>query len=294
MHHARGPLILALALCLALGAPSHASDRPFDYVTIEVPNSVGTWAYGINAAGHIVGFYIGNDGTEGAFLLRNGEYTTFTHPGADWTEARGITPRGDIVGMYGKEGRIRGYLRTVDGQFFPIDFPGATNTMPIKMSPTGKIVGCFHNENSTTTMFGFELDAAGYSSFSLHSTMHNGVSPDGNTIVGFRLGQSYILQNGTFTTFTVPDSLATFAWDVNAAGEITGVYRLAGLPAIQSFRGFLRSPAGDFTTIHVPGAIQTRAFAINSGGDVVGMYLADGVIRGFMLSRSRRLTAPGQ
>lgn len=297
MKHTYGLASVVLLLGLAFGQVSAADSRPFDYITIEVPDSNYTQAFGINAAGHIVGFYIGNDGTEGAFLLRNGEYTTFVYPGADWTEARGISPRGDIVGIYGKEDRMRGFLRRVNGQFVPIDYPGALNTMPIKISPTGKIVGCFHNENFNTTMFGFEFSGGGYSNFHLHSTMHNGVSPDGGTVVGLRqvLGtptEAYILRGGVYEPFMVPYSVATTAWDVNAGGEVVGFYRLVSVPLAQSFRGYLRSAAGDFTTIHFPDATQTRAFGINSGGDIVGFYVAGGTVRGFLLSRSQRLEHP--
>ncbi|MBX3704516.1 MAG: hypothetical protein KF822_12145 [Steroidobacteraceae bacterium] len=300
MDHRQGMFNVVLALGLVLGAPGAQADRPFDYVTIEVPDSVVTRAFGINAAGHIVGSYIGNDGTEGAFLLRNGQYTRFVYPGAGWTEARGINPRGDIVGMYGyfePGSRSHGFLRTADGQFFPIDYPGAMHTWPTRISPTGKIVGCFHSDNTNTTMYGFELASGGYSNFHLHSTMHNGVSPDGGTVVGLRQvpgtpTEGYILQRGVYTPFMVPDSLATTAWDVNAGGEIVGFYRLAGVPLSAAFRGYLRSAAGDFTTIHFPGATQTRAFGINSGGDVVGFYISGGLVRGFLLSRSQRLIGP--
>lgn len=286
-----------LTLGLVAGAPCAAASRPFDYTVIEVPDSVETWAYGINAAGHVVGFYVGNDGTEGAFLLRNGEYTTFVYPGADWTEARGISPGGDIVGIYGLDDRMHGYLRTADGRFFPVDYPGAINTMAIRISPSGAVVGCFHGENFNTTMYGFRLGDGNYSPYPIHSTMHNGLSPDGTTIVGLRQvpgtpQEAYILQNGVYAPFMVPGSLATSAWDVNAGGEIVGVYRLTGVAPSQGFRGFLRSPAGDFTTIHVPGAAQTRAFGINSGGDIVGFYVSDGLTKGFLLSRSQRLQAP--
>jgi hypothetical protein len=88
--------------------------------------------------------------------------------------------------------------------------------------------------------------------------------------------QSYMIENGVFTSFMVPGSNLTNAWDVNPDGAIVGVYRVG-----TTLRGFLRTEDDDldevtYTTIHYPGSAVTRAFGINAGGDIVGNYVLGG------------------
>jgi probable HAF family extracellular repeat protein len=126
-----------------------------------------------------------------------------------------------------------------------------------------------------------EIDAFG--------SMNNGATPDGRLIVGLYTdmdtdrGRGYLLYGDTFIPFDVPGSTFTAAWDVNAAGQVVGVYRdAAGLA-----HGFLWS-ALQFEAINVPGAMATRVFGINSHGIVVGSYTdATNRVRGFVAAKRR-------
>ncbi|HUG40426.1 MAG TPA: hypothetical protein VMM12_08070, partial [Longimicrobiales bacterium] len=95
-------------------------------------------------------------------------------------------------------------------------------------------------------------------------------------------GEGYVIEDGVFSSFIVPGSTFTAAWDVNPAGEIVGIYRDA-----TGFHGFIYT-AGEYVTIDVPGAVATRAFGINAGGDVVGNYVAGGKTYGFLASARSR------
>ena len=66
---------------------------------ITAPNSINTFAYGINNNGQIVGAANGlqGGGTYG-FLYVNGTFTTLSVPGSTSTVARGINDNGQIVG----------------------------------------------------------------------------------------------------------------------------------------------------------------------------------------------------
>lgn len=64
---------------------------------IDYPGSVQTEAFGINAAGDIVGRYEDTHGVQHGFLLRNGFFTSIDSPGPN-TYAWGINSRGEIVG----------------------------------------------------------------------------------------------------------------------------------------------------------------------------------------------------
>jgi probable HAF family extracellular repeat protein len=64
----------------------------------------GTWAYGINDAGQVVGSFNPNGGgaTQG-FIYSNGSYSTLHVPGSLDTEAYGINNAGQVVGHYNSQ-----------------------------------------------------------------------------------------------------------------------------------------------------------------------------------------------
>jgi uncharacterized membrane protein len=120
------------------------------------------------------------------------------------------------------------------------------------------------------------------------ASMHNGATPDGQLVVGLYTNmnagnrqEGYIIDRGVFTPFVIPGSTQTAAWDVNARGEIVGVYRDAS-----GVHGFVKTAEG-VTSLDYPGAVATRAFGINARGDVIGTYqaVAGGPARGFLAIR---------
>jgi uncharacterized membrane protein len=84
--------------------PSHGFLLTADgYTTLDVPfpGGVNTGAYGINAAGDIVGCYTAADGRVLTFVRdRHGEYRSFEVPGSSQTCAVAINAGGDIAGNY--------------------------------------------------------------------------------------------------------------------------------------------------------------------------------------------------
>lgn len=64
---------------------------------IDYPGSLQTEAFGINAAGDIVGRYLDAHGVNHGFLLSDGEFTSIDSAGPN-TYAWGINSKGDIVG----------------------------------------------------------------------------------------------------------------------------------------------------------------------------------------------------
>jgi uncharacterized membrane protein len=96
--------------------------------------------------------------------------------------------------------------------------------------------------------------------------------------------RGFKIEKGEFTTIDVPGAAATFASQINDAGQIVGAYSSEpDTPLLQAEHGFLLDENG-FTTIDVPGAVQTRVFGINNAGLIVGEYLdsAD-TYHGFLL-----------
>ncbi|HUF12308.1 MAG TPA: hypothetical protein VMN78_04345, partial [Longimicrobiales bacterium] len=211
---------------------AHGGDRAASITTIAVPGARATTAVGIGAGGDIVGTYTDANGVVRGFLLRDGEFTTIDHPGASLTQARGIGPNGEIVGSYRLPGEpgvaSHGFLLTRDGEFVDANYPGHLYTIPQRILPDGTILGCRHNEDTRATMKGIAMGAGGNSETEAFASMHNGATPDLGLIVGLHTdmmtgrGEGYVIEDGVFSSFIVPGSTFTAAWDVNPAGEIVG------------------------------------------------------------------------
>jgi probable HAF family extracellular repeat protein len=289
--------LATVGLLLSFGGSSRALGVSFDVAGIDVPGATLTVASGINAGGDIVGWYADANNRQHGFL-RTGEnaWTSIDFPTENpsnpvfATDARGIGPGGDIVGTYRLAHEpttvpAHGYLRTRQGVFSRIDHPDHINTIAQRILPNGTILGCYHDTNTMDTMHGMLTSRKGIVAFDMGMTMHNGATPDGKRIAGFwsdSTSHGYLVEGDSFTSFDVPGSASTAAWDMNARREIVGVYTGAD----KRVHGFLVDADWQFTTIDVSGATITRAFGINSGGDVVGAYVAGGITHGYVAHRS--------
>ena len=274
----------SVIVCVLALVPLPAAGQA-QFTTIDYPGADATYALGINPAGDIVGAFEDASGYHG-FVFRNGNFSSFDYPDATWTEPRGISPQGDVVGMYGlSDNTVHGFLLR-DGVLSNIDVPAQPNTMPIKISPNGTIVGCYHVSTPAgatilNTMYGFTRSANGaVTSFPLERTMHNGVNASGD-IAGIYFDPagpvySYAIRGGVMTTFAVPGSVTTRAWDISATGAIVGWHRNP-----TGFHGFLLRD-GAFTSIDVPGAALTQAFGINPAGQIVGYFIDGTGAHGFL------------
>jgi uncharacterized membrane protein len=93
--------------------PSHGFLLTADgYTTLDVPfpGGVNTGAYGINAAGDIVGCYTVGGRVQTFVRDRHGEYRSFEVPGASFTCATAINDKGDIAGHYITNGVPHGFV----------------------------------------------------------------------------------------------------------------------------------------------------------------------------------------
>jgi uncharacterized membrane protein len=278
-----------------VGTPSfekgESVDATFTYATFDVPGAVSTIASGINARGDIVGTYIDADGRRHGFAQREGIFTTIDYPGAAGTEARGIGPGGEIVGFFWRPGELgagaggvsaHGYLLDKQGEFAAVDYFPHANEVLQRILPDGTILGCYHDADLMGSMHGVLIGRHGREALDQSASMNMGATPNGRRITGFftdmdGLTKAYITEDGTFTAFMVPQSIATQAWDMTPAGEIAGFYR----DAAAVLHGFVR--LGDhYSTLNVPGASATRALGINASGKVVGNYVMGGLTHAFL------------
>ena len=278
-----------------VGTPSfekgQSVDAIFSYTTFAVPGAISTIASGINAHGDIAGTYIDESGRRHGFAQRDGIITTIDYPGAAGTEARGIGPSGDIVGFYWRPGELgagaggvsaHGYLLNNQGEFAPVEYLPHANVVLQRILPDGTMLGCYHDADLMDSMHGIVVGRDGRQALDQSASMNMGATPNGRRITGFFTDmdgrvKGYIKEDGAFTSFMVPQSIATQAWDMSPAGEITGFYRDAAL----ALHGFVR--LGDhYSTLDVPGASATRALGINATGMVVGNYVVAGQTRAFL------------
>jgi probable HAF family extracellular repeat protein len=290
--------LAVVALMLTLVAPVRAQER--EYTTIAPQGARSSTAFGINARGDVVGTFVDQSFVQHGFLLSKGEFTVIDFPEAQGTIARGIGPSGEIVGSYWLPGdnpllAARGFLRTKEGEFLNVRYgdPDPKHQWEVaqRILPDGTILGCRHDHDQMVSMRGITIGKDGASEIDAFGSMNNGATPDLKLIVGFWFNmmdnqqQSYLIENGVFTSFMVPGSNLTNAWDVNPDGAIVGVYRVG-----TTTRGFLRTEDDDnndldevnYITIHYPTSAVTRAFGINAGGDIVGNYVLGGVTYAFL------------
>ena len=268
--------------------------RHFLYTSVDFPNAIRTRAWGIDRRGTIVGDYRDSSNVSHGFLLSREGYVTVDVPGALIgqpgslpTSLHAMNPSGDIVGLYlappglsadctvaGSPPCVKGFLLH-GGIFSTVLFPGHAGSILQRITPNGDIYGCYHDADTMGSMFGFALTASGFSSIDVPASMHTGATPDGSTIVGLytdmttmpALTHGYVLQNGNFQSFDVPNSTFTQAWDINPAKSIVGDFK----DAAGMFHGFLKT-AEEYTLIDFPAAVASHAQGINSRGAIVGMY----------------------
>jgi uncharacterized membrane protein len=275
-------LVAALAAFLVV-APGAASRAGPAFTTIDLPGATMTHGYAINARGDVAGSYVAGGKTYGFVLEKDGSLTTIDYPGAAWTEAWGVNARGDVVGRYGLAGRIHGFVLR-DGELSDISVPGEDHTMPTGIGDDGTIVGCYHS-TGFTYMYGYSQKGGEITRFlEVEQSMHNGVAVAGTLIAGLRVtaaGQrAYLVDGGQVTHLDVPGAAQAAAMDVNARGEVVGIFSPGA-----GIKGWVLS-RGEYAVIEAPGATTTWAYGINASGQVVGTYTdASGGMHGYVLNR---------
>ncbi len=178
------------------------------------------------------------------------DLTIVSVPGAIETLVYGLNNRGDIAGSYKDANGIQhGFVVTRGVYVYPIDAPVA--------------------DTAYTQIWGINESGALVGAYAAPSVSHG-----------------FVLENGKFTSFDVPDSTFTAGFAINTEGDVTGHY---GTTPSGKMRGYvLRN--GVFTTYgaedwDLPNTM-TCGFGNNAGQSVVG-HFADGTGQhGFLLTGS--------
>jgi probable HAF family extracellular repeat protein len=196
------------------------------YTTLSDPSSTalngsGTFAYGINASGQIVGYYLGHNGHNEGFLYSGGSYTTLDDPLATIsTEPAGINASGRIVGSFRDNDGYHGFLYS-GGIYTTLNGP-LTNSLTHAqgINAAGQVVGWYANASGT------------------HGFLYN---PSG----------------GTYTTLDNPLATSgTFAYGINDTGQIVGSYQ----DSSGRYHGFLYT-SGTYIALDDPWPLRAVAAA---------------------------------
>jgi probable HAF family extracellular repeat protein len=215
----------------------------------------------INNAGQIVGEYSTINGNA-AFLYSGGVFTSLP-----LSAASGINDAGQIVGAtqtIGNSqtpGETHGYLY-INGTRTTIDFPGAGLTFPSSINNVGQIAGTFRYPGATGYIHGFVesngvftiVDEPGFVDAYLNGTIINGINDSGDMvgwIVKGSAGCSFVYHEGSFTCFSVPGALFTYAYGINNAGQIVGDYGFS----VSAAHGFIATPIPESAAVPEPGAL---------------------------------------
>src|SRR5262249_53967347 len=208
----------------------------FRLTDIQCPgavNALPAQPQSINKHGEISGFCSTSSGLHGFFRDKKGKVTLLDFPRANLTEAAGINDDGQVVGDYrDSSGVFHGFFWDA-GLFLTFDVPfrEATSTGPNGINNVGQIVGFY--DDISGGRHGFLYDRGIFISFDFPGsrlTAPTDINDDGQ-IVGVYVAdddvlQSFLLENGRFTTISVPfpDVIFTDVSGINNRGQIVGRY----------------------------------------------------------------------
>jgi|ERR1700733_2001182 len=165
------------------------SGGKFTPIAVPFAGALGTFPYGINNSGEIVGGWWDSNKDEHGFTLIGSTYTSFDYPGASETVLFAVNSAGDIVGGYtDASGVFHGFLLS-GGIYTSFDFPGAVETGAYGINDAGDIVGFYCTTNES--------------------------------ISG---AQGFLLSQGVFTTIAIPGEVTTYADGINNNGVVVGFY----------------------------------------------------------------------
>ncbi len=216
-----------------------------ELTTLDYPGATFTVNGGINDRGDIVGWYIlpSAPAIRSGFLLKDGVYTTIDPPGSIWTNVLGINNQGDITGRFCTRvpcrepgsGDFHGFLYS-DGEYTVIDYPGSIETNAWRITDSGEIVGSYTLAGGEVKLFTYrsgEYTAIPLPAGAALSADNGGINARGDIVGKYcdaspcRVGPSgyaFLMRDGEVTTFRVPGSIGTAAFEINNRGDVIGGY----------------------------------------------------------------------
>lgn len=267
----RGTLI-AVGLLVALD-PTPLSAAPYTFETVDVPLSgvTGTYGWGINDGGQIVGSYSDGVNVYG-FTYANGSFVTgISVPSGIDTKPTGINNLGELTGNYSDSSGAHGFVYTGGSFVRPLDVPWPPGgTYPQAINANGHLVGYSQNHGFIYAAGVFALlDVPG----ATVGTSAQGINDAGVVVGYYDAGagcRGFILDAGVFTTdIAAPQALnCTIIYGISNSGVAAGTFFDAA-----GAHGFVYENGAFSAPIDVPGAtLGTYVFGINTDGQLVGYF----------------------
>ena len=256
------------ALLFAISAASAAA-APYTFQTLDAsPPSTGTFLFGINDSGTIVG----NSGGSGQ-IYSGGAFRSYNVPGAFSSGTNDINNLGQIVGGYSANGSMRlAYAYVLTNGTVQTISVGQVSTNGVGINDRGNVVGTYTDVIAGPNM-GFVFSAGVATTIAptgATATIPKAINNAGQ-IVGYFIdrngnAEGFTETNDTITALNVPGAVDTFATGINDAGQIVG-YFIGGAGE----RGFVFSE-GAFSFFDVPNSNAIVTGGINNAGQIVGYF----------------------
>lgn len=255
-------LVLAAVLLGYCVSASASAFKSFDFpgatfvatqsgelTSFDLPESVATYAYGINDFDQIVGWYEDRLGTQHGYVYHSGTFMTIDPPNSMLTNAWDIANSHVVVGTFLDQGFgiYRGFLLQ-RGIYSTYDAPGATHTEIHGIDTSFNLVGAYFDSN------GIEH--------------------------GFLSGGNFVDITHKGSTVTIAERIAPVGNDTNVLGS----YADSDSGPFTSYR--IKNLFGNkikFIAFAYPGAADTRIRGINDAHWIVGRYTdSAGKVHGFV------------
>lgn len=266
-------------------------DASGNFTAFDIPNAVGVYPAGINAAGVVAGSY--SDATErsyGFVRAADGTITTFSigSPQFQNTHVAGINAAGVVVG--GEDGLV-GFLR---GPLGGIEVLSTKDGMGAAagINSLGDITGTHYYPHSGVAGHGYVRARDGsvveFSAAPGYWTVPTAIN-DAGYVTGYYVGSETRPDTGfvrdpagNVTQFEGPPDSAyidPYPASINAEGSITG---WVSHPKTGKTRGFLRRADGTIFEIGPPNIDQVYPSNINNEGVVTGTFSTGSSEHGFI------------
>jgi hypothetical protein len=225
---------------------------------------------------------------------------TFDYPGVgNSTTAGRLNDRSEVAGFYRDAANVtRGFVRQRNGVFSdPIVDPDDTGNFTVANDINNSRLICGYFLDADDGFFhGFLLAGNTFTQFDAGtsvSTLLRGLN-DAGVLVGStnsstQPDQAFISENGNTTFIVIPGAISSLGSDINANGEMDGIYTDgAGMT-----HGFFRDANGTLRfPIDYPGATSTSLEGINDLRWMSGRYTDNvGIVHGFLFIPPRKFVS---
>jgi hypothetical protein len=271
---------------VATATPENAA---YQFVTIDIPGTTYTQAYGVNDVGLVSGFYLDANGSFNGFLWRDGKMTTHDYPQALETILGDASNAGIVIGNYGAAALHAVLfdvhesswhpLPDIEGQ--PVNFGNGINNRGVG---TGEACRGNYLTGPTPNCIAWTWNGKQYSFFlapgsngPLGGTNANGIN-DMDKVAGYftdsgNVNHGFIKDGDDFSMVDVPGATNTYVFDINDRSETVGYYADAN----GVIHGFVERH-GQFTTVDVPDSLLTLIYGNDARGDIAGAWLDSSLV----------------